>query len=199
MEEVQRSSEIATEAKAATKEATEIGKATMKMIRSMKLVNQKIQANAVLAYVNALDHYKLGDPIAIANIRAMSPSSLKSHVDDAIEQSSNEHVEKIKVVPSNQLYSGDLSIKAATAADMIAPRQFAEDWEQKIGNRDTVRIPTYSVLVHGVRTSSMDMDNFELIRDGKPQDNKPLIPNAEIKYRVADKITAYQISILRCS
>jgi hypothetical protein len=122
------------------------------------------------------------DPVTIASIRAMSPRSLKSHIDHAIEQSNNEPIEKIKVVSSNQLKSGDLSIKTATTTDMIALRQFAEDWEQRIGNGATVRIPTYGVLVHGVRTSSMDMDNFEPIRDGILQDNKPFIPNAEIKY-----------------
>uniref|UniRef100_A0A0C4DJS5 Uncharacterized protein n=5 Tax=Fusarium oxysporum species complex TaxID=171631 RepID=A0A0C4DJS5_FUSOF len=37
MEVVQRNSEIAMDAKTAAKEATEIGKATMKMIRDMKL------------------------------------------------------------------------------------------------------------------------------------------------------------------
>ncbi|KAH7465056.1 hypothetical protein FOFC_03292 [Fusarium oxysporum] len=90
------------------------------------------------------------DPVTIANIRMMSPRSLKLHVDLAIEQSSNEHIENIKVVSSNQLNSGDLSIKTATTVDMVALRQFAEDWEQRIGNGATVRIPTYGVLVHGV-------------------------------------------------
>ncbi|KAK2922996.1 hypothetical protein FoTM2_017264 [Fusarium oxysporum f. sp. vasinfectum] len=207
MEEVQRSSEITTDAKAAAKEATEIGKATMKMIRDMKLVSQQNQANAMPTYANVLARGGLAasmhnpqnqkaspvqtlreiiinirDPVTIANIRMMSPRSLKSHVDLAIEQSSNEHIENIKVVSSNQLKSGDLSIKTATTADMVALRQFAEDWEQRIGNGATVRIPTYGVLVHGVRTSSMNMDNFELLRDGILQDNKPFIPNAEIKY-----------------
>ncbi|RKK57282.1 hypothetical protein BFJ69_g17539, partial [Fusarium oxysporum] len=175
MEEVQRSSEIMTDAKAAAKEATEIGKATMKMIRDMKLVNQQNQANAMPTYANVLARGGLAasmhnpqnqkvspvqtlreiiinirDPVTIANIRMMSPRSFKSHVDLAIEQSSNEHIENIKVVSSNQLRSGDLSIKTATTADMVALRQFAEDWEQRIGNGATVRIPTYGVLVHGV-------------------------------------------------
>ncbi|EWZ77878.1 hypothetical protein FOWG_17750 [Fusarium oxysporum f. sp. lycopersici MN25] len=207
MEVVQRNSEIAMDAKTAAKEATEIGKATMKMIRDMKLVSQQNQASITPTYANVLARGGLAtsihnpqnqkaspvqtvreiiinirDPVTIANIRAMSPRSLKSHVDLAIAQSSNEHIEKIKVVSSNQIRSGDLSIKTATSSDMVALRQFAEDWEQRIGNGATVRIPTYGVLVHGVRTSSMDMDNFELIRDGLLQDNKPFIPTAEIKY-----------------
>ncbi|EXL90128.1 hypothetical protein FOIG_16598 [Fusarium odoratissimum NRRL 54006] len=164
MEEVQRSSEITTDAKAAAKEATEIGKATMKMIRDMKLVSQQNQANAMPTYANVLARGGLAasmhnpqnqkaspvqtlreiiinirDPVTIANIRMMSPRSLKSHIDLAIEQSSNEHIENIKVVSSNQLKSGDLSIKTATTADMVALRQIL-------------------------------------------QDNKPFIPNAEIKY-----------------
>ncbi|KAL9563944.1 hypothetical protein ACKAV7_011979 [Fusarium commune] len=110
MEEVQRSSEIATDAKAAAKEATEIGKATMKMIRDMKLVSQQNQANAMPTYANVLARGGLAasmhnpqnqkaspvqtlreiiinirDPANIANIRMMSPRSLKSHVDLAIE------------------------------------------------------------------------------------------------------------------
>ncbi|EXL90244.1 hypothetical protein FOIG_16485 [Fusarium odoratissimum NRRL 54006] len=188
MEVVQRNSEIAMDAKTAAKEATEIGKAIMKMIRDMKLVSQQNQANAMPTYANVMARGGLAtsihnpqnqkaspvqtvreiiinirDPVTIANIRAMSP-------------------QKIKVVSSNQLRSGDLSIKTATSSDMVALRQFAEDWEQRIGNGATVRIPTYGVLVYGVCTSSMDMDNFELIRDGLLQDNKPFIPTAEIKY-----------------
>ncbi|KAH7190450.1 hypothetical protein DER44DRAFT_735688 [Fusarium oxysporum] len=112
MEEVQRSSEITTDVKTAAKEATEIGKATMKMIRDMKLVDQQNQANAMPTYANVLargglaasmhnpqnqkaspvqtlrEIINIRDPVTMANIRMMSPRSLKSHVDLAIEQSS---------------------------------------------------------------------------------------------------------------
>ncbi|GKT61208.1 hypothetical protein ColTof4_01299 [Colletotrichum tofieldiae] len=74
------------------------------------------------------------DPITIACIRAMNSRSLKAHVDRAIEESSNEHIRKLKAVSANQLKSGDLSIKTATTKDMEALRQFAEDWENRIGN-----------------------------------------------------------------
>ncbi|KJK84712.1 hypothetical protein H633G_11540 [Metarhizium anisopliae BRIP 53284] len=112
----------------------------------------------------------------------MNPRSLKAHVDRAIEQSGNEHIENIKTVSTNQLKSGDLSIKTASAGDMEALRQFAEDWEHRLGNGATVRIPTYGVLVHGIRTNSMDVSRFEDIRDDILQENRPFIPNAGIKY-----------------
>lgn len=41
---------------------------------------------------------------------------------------------------------------------------------------------TYGILAHGIRTNSMNTDDFEGTRDGLLQDNKPFIPNAEIKY-----------------
>ncbi|KAI3530702.1 hypothetical protein CABS02_14430, partial [Colletotrichum abscissum] len=117
---------------------------------------------------------------ALESIRAMNPRSLKAHVDRAIEQSSNEHIRKLKTVSANQLKSGDLSVKTATTKNMEALRQFAEDWETHIGNGAAVRIPTYGVLAHGIRTSSMNMDRFTEIRDDLLQDNKAFIPRADI-------------------
>ncbi|UQC79236.1 uncharacterized protein CLUP02_04715 [Colletotrichum lupini] len=122
------------------------------------------------------------DPITIASIGAMNPRSLKAHVDRAIEQSSNEHIRKLKTVSANQLKSGDLSVKTATTKDIEALRQFAKDWENHIGNGAAVRIPTYGVLAHGIRTSSMNIDRFTEIRDDLLQDNKAFIPRADIKY-----------------
>ncbi|KFA81825.1 hypothetical protein S40288_09566 [Stachybotrys chartarum IBT 40288] len=121
-------------------------------------------------------------------------------------------IAKIKTVSTNQLKSGDLSIKTATIADMEALRQFLGDWEQRIGNGSIIRTPSYGVLAHGIRTSLMNMEWFEEVRDSCQitgwkntekerdkkrtdrtqytllrdnsilQDNKPFIPNAEIKY-----------------
>jgi hypothetical protein len=61
-------------------------------------------------------------------------------------------------------------------------RQFAEDGEHRLGNGATVRTPTYGVLFHGIRTSSMDVSQIEDIRDSILQENRPFIPGAGIKY-----------------
>jgi hypothetical protein len=88
----------------------------------------------------------------------------------------------VKIVSANQLKSGDLSIKTAASSDVEALRQFTEDWTHRIGTGASVRIPTYGVLAHGVRTSSMDMARFEENRAQMLQDNRPFIPQAEIKH-----------------
>lgn len=46
----------------------------------------------------------------------------------------------------------------------------------------TVRNPTHGVLTHGIRTSMMDMDNFEEVRNNILHDNRPFIPRADIQY-----------------
>ncbi|KAJ6439009.1 reverse transcriptase [Purpureocillium lavendulum] len=204
---IQDNANVALATGATAKEAVEIGKATYKMVKEMKPGGTPSQSNMAQTYAsivarggltasmhNPVNHraspvqaqreiiVNIRDPVTITNIRAMSPRSLKAHVDRAIEQSNNEHINKIKVVSSNQLKSGDLSIKTVTSAETEALRQFAEDWEHRIGNGATVRIVTYGVLAHGIRPSSMDMDHFDEVKDGILQDNKPFIPNAEIKY-----------------
>lgn len=58
------------------------------------------------------------NPQTITSLRVIKPHSLKAHVDRTIKQSGNKHIEKIKTISTNQLKSGNLSIKTATTADM---------------------------------------------------------------------------------
>jgi hypothetical protein len=122
------------------------------------------------------------DPSTITRLRAMNPRNLKAHIDRAIEQSNNVNIQHIKIASSNQLKSGDLSVKATTITDTNALRQFADDWTHKIGSGATARIPTFGVIAHGVRTSTMNMDRAEEVKRDILQDNRAFIPFAEIKY-----------------
>lgn len=88
------------------------------------------------------------DPQTVANLGAMNTRNLKAHVDRAVEQSNNGHIKGTKVLSTNQLKSGDLSIKTATTQDMETLRQFAQDWTHRIGNRTSVQVPTYGVIAH---------------------------------------------------
>ncbi|EXU95360.1 zinc knuckle domain protein [Metarhizium robertsii] len=208
LEGIRTSHEVQNETKAAASESKDIGRTVLAMMREMKNADQHNRPSPIRTYAsvaagnglaasihNPLNQYKappaqvlreivvnIRNPLTISSLRAMNPRSLKAHVDRAIEQSGNEHIENIKTVSTNQLKSGDLSIKTASAGDMEALRQFAEDWEHRLGNGATVRIPTYGVLVHGIRTNSMDVSRFEDIRDDILQENRPFIPNAGIKY-----------------
>ncbi|KAK0260720.1 hypothetical protein LTR35_017949 [Friedmanniomyces endolithicus] len=82
---------------------------------------------------------------------------------------------------SNQCKSGDLSIRTTNSTEAHALRTHAGDWAHRIGAGATVRNPTYGVLAHGARTSTIIMDKFEEVRDNILQNNRPFIPKAEIK------------------
>ena len=118
------------------------------------------------------------NPQTIQNLRAMNPRNLKTHIDRAIEQSENEHINRIRIMTANQLKSGDLNIRTTTNEETQILRQFTDDWVPHVGNGTAVRNPTYGVLVHGVHTSTMDMERFEYIK----HNILPFIPNAGIKY-----------------
>ena len=204
---IQQNGNTAEEARAAAKEATEVGKATLEMAREIKNKRAQEQANGPMSYAAAAARgvplagtyntqslkappmqtqreviMNIRDPLTIQSLRAINPRNLKAHVERAIEHSGNENIVNVKIVSSNQLKSGDLSIKTATSSKVEALRQFADDWAHPIGNGVTVRIPTYGVLAHGIRTSTMDMDKFEENKNQILQDNRPFIPRAEIKH-----------------
>lgn len=204
---IQQGSNTAEEARAAAKEATEVGRTTLEMTREIK--NKKAQelANVPMSYAAAAAKgvplaatynaqslktsamqtqreviVNIRDPLTIQSLRAMNSCNLKVHVERAIEQSGNENIANVKIVSSNQLKSGDLSIKTANSSEVEALRQFADDWADRIGSGATVQIPTYGILAHGIRTRSMDMDKFEDNKAQILQDNRPFIPQADIRH-----------------
>jgi hypothetical protein len=204
---VQQNEDKIKEVGVAVREGTEVGRNIMDMTRDIK--NRRIQEQAMgqVSYAAAaarnlpqagtyntqvpktpsaqiqrevIVHIK--DPLTVQSLRAMSPGNLKAHAERAIEQSANENIMHVKIVSANQLKSGDLSIKTAVSSEAEALRQFAEDWTHRIGTGATVRVPLYGVLAHGVRTSSKDMAQFEENRAQILQNNRPFIPQAEIKH-----------------
>ncbi|KAK0890468.1 hypothetical protein LTR57_025112, partial [Friedmanniomyces endolithicus] len=120
--------------------------------------------------------------LTIQSLRAMNTRNLIAHVERAIQSSGNEQIMNVEVMSSNQLKSGDLSIRTISNSEAQTLRSHADDWAHRIGAGAAARNPTYGVLAHGIRTSTMDMDKFEEVRDNILQDNRPFIPKAEIKY-----------------
>ena len=66
------------------------------------------------------------DPNTVLGMRALNPRNPNVHVERAIAQSGNEYLARIKVPSSNQLRSGDLSIKTATSNEAEAVKPFAD-------------------------------------------------------------------------
>jgi hypothetical protein len=67
------------------------------------------------------------NPSTALSLRAMKPRNLNAHAERASAQNGNENIARIKVLSSNQLRSGDLSIKTAASNRAEALEQFADN------------------------------------------------------------------------
>ena len=130
-------------AKTAAKEAVEVGKANLQMARQIK--NAGPQTGGTLSYAAMVARgappasitnaqvtrmppmqtqrevvVTIRDPTTVLSLRAMNPRNLNAHIERAIAQSGTENISGIKVLSSNQLRSGDLSIKTATSNETEA-------------------------------------------------------------------------------
>jgi hypothetical protein len=143
-----------------------------------------ILSTQILSFVQAQYEIivKITDLATIESFRAKSPRNLQNYIDRAIEQSRNEYIERIRIVSTNQLKSGDLSIKISNRNEVEALKQFANDWINRIGRGTSIRLPIYRILIYSIRTSLMDMEKFEEIRAELLYNNRSFIPNADIKY-----------------
>ncbi|KAF1923274.1 uncharacterized protein M421DRAFT_104512 [Didymella exigua CBS 183.55] len=210
---IQQNGNTAEEARAAAKDATEVGKATLEVAREIRNKRPQEQANRPMSYAAAAARgiplaatynaqsvkqpsaqtqreviMNIRDPLTVQSLRAMNPSNLKLHVQRAIKQSGNENI------------ASTASIKTASSSEVEALRQFADNWAHRIGSGTTVQIPTFGVLAHGIRTSTMDMSKLNKIRAQILQDNRPFIPRAKIRHiswltRDASAKTASTITI----
>ena len=123
---IQQNSNIAEEARAAAKDATEVGKATLEIARELRNKRPQEQANGLISYTAAAARgvllagtynaqsvkqlpaqtqrkviMNIRDPLTIQSLRAMNPSNLKVHVQRAIKQSGNKNIVNVKIVLSN--------------------------------------------------------------------------------------------------
>lgn len=148
----QQNTNTGEEARAAAKEASETSKAVLEVSREIKTKGLQNQANGSVTYTaiaargrtlagiyNAQSPKRpftqaqrkvivnIRDSFTIQSLKAINPRNLKAYVKRAIEQSRNENITNVKIVSSNQLKSGDLSIKTASSNKVKALQQFADN------------------------------------------------------------------------
>jgi hypothetical protein len=139
---------VGEETKGAVKEATEVGKIGVAIMREVKNNGTQSNKSTPMSYEAAAAGGGLAssihsphnmqtastqsqgeiivnirNPVTIDRLRAMNPRNLKSHVDRATEQSSNEQLRQIRAMSANQLKSGDLMFSTASISEAQMLRQ----------------------------------------------------------------------------
>jgi hypothetical protein len=138
------------DAKTAAKVAVEVGKANLEM--AIQIRNARPQTGGAISFAATAARgaslagtpntqvprmpsmqtqrevvVTIKDPSTALSLRAMNPHYLNADVERAVAQNRNEEIARIKVLSSNQLRSGDLSIKTATSNKAEALEQFADN------------------------------------------------------------------------
>ena len=168
-----------------------MGKAVTEINKGDKNKGLQSQTNGAATYATVAAR----GPI-LAGAHNTQSLNLRAHVERAIAQCGNENIANIKIASSNQLKSGDQSIKTASSNEVEALKQFGDDWTPLIGNGATARIPTYGILAHGIRTSTVDMDKFEENRSQILQEKQTIHPAGRNQiYRIANEKRDHQIRL----
>ncbi|KAI9851871.1 MAG: hypothetical protein M1824_002466 [Vezdaea acicularis] len=125
---------------------------------------------------------KLADPDQIEAARGQQPANLKIQIDTIMKQSSNTRIRNTKITAAKQLKSGDLATYTAMPEGNYYLKRYADDWVKGLGPHAYIPIPTYEVIMHGIRLDTIDMaKQTEMAMELKQWSNH-VIPNAEIKY-----------------
>jgi len=74
--------------------------------------------------------------------------------------SQNEHIAHMEIMSFSKLKSGSLRLRTATISETQVLRQSAEDWVCRVGSGAYICNPTYGVLAHDIRNSTMGMEKL---------------------------------------
>ncbi|EKG09001.1 Zinc finger CCHC-type protein [Macrophomina phaseolina MS6] len=125
---------------------------------------------------------KLTDPQMISHLRSQAPTHLKERINRALKSQTDPEVNKIQVVAAKQLRSGDIAAYTRNQQEKEILQESAHSWAETFGGTARIVTQTYGVIVHGVHTKSIDPSDMENTIKLLQAENKPLLPNAEIKY-----------------
>ncbi|EKG09040.1 Zinc finger CCHC-type protein [Macrophomina phaseolina MS6] len=125
---------------------------------------------------------KLTDPQMISHLRSQPPTHLKERINRALKSQPDPGVNKIQVVAAKQLRSGDIAAYTRDQQEKEILQESAHSWVETFGGTARIVTQTYGVIVHGVHTKSIDLSDMENAIKLLQVENKPLLPNAEIRY-----------------
>ncbi|KIV98647.1 uncharacterized protein PV09_09562 [Verruconis gallopava] len=164
---VQKGTAASEAATVAANEAAEVGKTVAGMARDIKNNGTRHQTGAPMSYATAAAQGALAAGKYNVQNAYTAPSPAPVQREIIVNIRNAQTIQNLRAMnPPNQLKRGDLSIRTTNNSEM----------------QTLLRTYTYGVLVHGIRTSTINMENFEEVRDTILHENRAFLPTADIKY-----------------
>ena len=135
--------------------------------------------SSVTAYKDRIVTVKLKDKGISERHRAQSAAWTKHQVETSVQ--ANTATRAVKIVAAYQLKSGDIQVIASTTAEATQLKEH-QGWLSGLGEHAELIVPTYGVIVHGISTKSINVNNQEATIQQMLADNYTVIPDAKVKH-----------------
>ena len=135
--------------------------------------------SAVTAYKDRAVTVKLKNSGVTERYRTHSPAWVRQQVTASIQN--NAGTKMVKVVAAYQLKSGDIQIFTSTTAEAAKLKENS-GWLGGLGEHAQVVVPTYGVIVHGIPTNSINVNDQTATIEQILADNHTVIPHAKISH-----------------
>ncbi len=119
------------------------------------------------------------DSAATAKNTTTSSQWTKQQVEASVHSSTTTRA--VKVVAAHQLKSVDIQIVTNTTAETTQLEE-NQRWLRGLGEHAELIVPTYGVIVHGIPTNYISIEDQEATTQQMLADNHTVIPNARIPY-----------------
>jgi hypothetical protein len=134
---------------------------------------------AITAYKDRAVTVKLKNSSITERYRTHSPTWVRQQVITATQN--NAGTKLVKVVAAYQLKSGDIQIFTSTTAEAATLKENSR-WLGGLGEHAEVVVPTYGVIVHGIPTNSINVNDQRATIEQILADNHTVIPRAKISH-----------------
>jgi hypothetical protein len=135
--------------------------------------------SAVTAYKDRVVTIKLKDHGVAQRYRTHPTSWTRRQVEAAIRD--NTATRTVKIVAAHQLKSGDIQVFTSNTNEATQLKE-NKSWIKGLGERAELVVSTYGVIVHGIPTNSISINDHEATIQQILAENYTVIPGAEIIY-----------------
>ncbi|MCJ1358423.1 MAG: hypothetical protein MMC33_008423, partial [Icmadophila ericetorum] len=120
-------------------------------------------------------------PTKKAELQKTTSADIRTRVNRAIKDSNQDPIKLLSVLGAKSLASGDVAVFTANAKDAQTLRDHNKHWATCLSPQATTLTPTFSIIVHGIKTSTIDLTNKELLTERWTTENAVLYGDLDIK------------------
>ncbi|KAF3481534.1 uncharacterized protein GIQ15_04293 [Arthroderma uncinatum] len=123
---------------------------------------------------------KLNEPNPTAATRQATAEEIKEKVNSVLRNNQEQNLKEIQIIAVKRHPSGDLTLYTNSQADAKRMISYRNGWTKSLGEKASIKVPTYGILIHGISTQ-MEAEN-QIEMEEKIRWNNPSLATARVAY-----------------